>query len=234
MAEIKEWLKRHYRDAPVSGPECKRVKFSDMLEEAALDLQVVNTSSLSHALNDVFSNSESKRAGVKRQSYVYGLEKDTTHLSPLEVALRNNSHLQQQVEQLQQKVLQLEQESALAKKLNAQMKSIVHTDMMCYHGPDTVGHLESFSLDECIAEFRVHAPDVVDLIGKLGNCSRHDDGEDGDEHSHIATLRLTTVLCTLLKCRSVKVLGLQLFLSIMLIARSTSKQVWIKLDSFTH
>ncbi len=46
------------------------------------------------------------------------------------------------------------------------------------------------------------------------------------ELSHIATLWLTMALCTLVKCQSVKVLGLQLFLAIMLITQATNKQVW--------
>ena len=62
---------------------------------------------------------------------------------------------------------------------------------------------------------------VVELIYQLRNCSRHE-GDKDDEHSHAATLKSVTALSTLLKCCSVKVLGLQLFLSIMLIARATS------------
>ena len=72
-------------------------------------------------------------------------------------------------------------------------------------------HLKSFSLDAISAEFSASAPDVVELIiiriAKLGNCSRHESDKD-DGHSHAATLKSITALSTLLKCRSVKVLGL--------------------------
>ena len=168
---------------------------------------MINNSVLSHAINEEFPNSVSKRAGDRRYTYVYGIAKGTADQSSLEVDLiRKNQYLQQQVEQLQQRVIQLEQESALARKLDDQIQSLLRPDMMSYHGPDTVAHLESFSLDNCITEFKDNAPDVVELIRQLGNCSRHEgdeDGEDsdaGDKHLRNATLRLTTVLCTLLKC----------------------------------
>lgn len=228
---MNEWLKHHYKDAAVSGPDSKRVKFSDILDEATTELSpTVSNFSLARAIKDEFPNAVSKKAGDKRHIYIYGIEKGTTvpdlQLS-LDTALRRNEHLEQEVRQLKQKVAELQHESALAKKLDDQMQSLVNPNMLAYHGPDTIAHLQCFSLDSMMDEFIVNAPDVMDLIRHLGKCDRYESGDAGEEHLRIATLRSVTALCTLLKCRSVKVLGLQLLLSIMLIARATNKQVEI-------
>ena len=63
-----------------------------------------------------------------------------------------------------------------------------------------------------------NAPDVVDMFQQLRNYDRFED----DEFAQITQLRSTTALCTLLKGRSFKMLGVQL---LMLIGRATSKQV---------
>ena len=161
MAGIEDWLKRNYKDAP----ESKRVKFSDILEEASQEHPVVSNSMLSDAIRTQFPHSSRKRAGDHRHTYVHGIEKGEAN--PLEAA---NHALQQQVRQLEQRVHQLEQESALARKLSQQMQSLVNLDMQSYHGPDTVAHLENFSIDDCIAEFQANAPDVVELVRQLGDC----------------------------------------------------------------
>lgn len=220
---IQDWLKCHFKDAAVSGPDCKRVKFSDIVDEATTGFPLpVSSGALSHAIREEFPNSVNKRVGEKRHTYIYGIDKEDCP-SPLEVALERNRDLEREVELLKQKIVVLENGSA--QKLESQMQSLLRPDLLCYHGPDSIGHLEHFSLDTLIEECKVNAPDVLDLIKTLGNCSRHDD--ESDEHLQIATLRSTMALCTLLKCRSVKVLGLQLFITIMLIARATSKQVCI-------
>ena len=123
---------------------------------------------------------------------------------------------------LRQRIVELEHKSP---ELDDQIQALLGQNLHSYHGPDTIEHLKSFSLNAISAEFSANAPDVVELIHQLGNCSRHEGHED-DEHSRPATLKSITALSTLLKCRSVKVLGLQLFLSIMLI---TNKRVCKKL-----
>ena len=107
------------------------------------------------------------------------------------------------------------------------MQSLLNPNMLAYHGPDTIAHLQGFSIDSIIEEFTTKAPDVMDLIRQLGNCGRFEGTDSDDEKVRAATLRTATSLCAILKCRSTKVLGLQLFLSIMLIVRAAHKQVWI-------
>ena len=223
-SNIRMWLKHHYQSAAVSGPECKKMKFSQVMESARLQFTAsVSPCLLSKAIENEFPSTTKKKVGKNRHTYVYGMEEQST--STLQAALERNAVLQTQVEELQQRVAELEKKSTFA--LDQEMEALLCPDMVVYHGPDTVDHLKSFSLDAVVAEMRDNAPDALELVSQLGGCSRFDAGE-GDaesEPARIARLRAVTALCTLLKGRSVKVLGLQLLLSFMLIARATSKQV---------
>ena len=80
----------------------------------------------------------------------------------------------------------------------------------------TVEHLEHFSIDGVISEFKQHAPYLHEVFQSLGKSSDDDPNRE---------IKIITSLCTLIKSRSKKVLGLQLLISFMLLARSTSKQV---------
>ena len=105
------------------------------------------------------------------------------------------------------------------------MQALLHPDNTIFHGPNSIDHFNHFSLDEVIREMRTSAPDVISLLStlKIGRSDRHD-----DQHTRLLTqLRVMSSLCTLLKGRSIKVLGLQLLLTFMLLARATSKQVCI-------
>ena len=86
-----------------------------------------------------------------------------------------NRALTNQVEDLKRRVHQLEQETANYKKLDGQLQSLIHPDMMSFHGPDTLSHLENFSVDGIIEELRDHAPDVLALVEDIGKCGRFED-----------------------------------------------------------
>ena len=88
-----------------------------------------------------------------------------------------------------------------------------------YHGPDTVGHFDMFSVDNIIAKFRQHCPDILALLECMGNSSVDDDPSK--------QANIITCLSILMKCYSRKVLGLQLTISFMLLARATSKHVHV-------
>ena len=90
-----------------------------------------------------------------------------------------------------------------------------------YHGPDSVAHFDSFLIDGVISELRTHCPDVFQLFNALGRIERRDDPRS----AQVALLRS---LLTIIKYRSVKVLGIQLLITFMLIACATSKQVNLK------
>ena len=75
-------------------------------------------------------------------------------------------------DELRQRIVELEHQS------DDQMQALLGPNLHSYHGPDTIEHLKSFSLDAISAEFSANTPDVVELIHQLGNCSRHEGDED--------------------------------------------------------
>ena len=95
--------------------------------------------------------------------------------------------------------------------------------LQVFDGPNSLEHFSNFSVDAVIAELQTNAPDVYRLFMTLGATSRNvqskDDGIIPEE------IRAHTAIFTLLKARSVRVKGIQLLLSFMLIARATSRQV---------
>ena len=99
----------------------------------------------------------------------------------------------------------------------------LHPEHCIFHGPNTVDHFNEMSVDGIITELSTHAPDLYELFNSLGQTSRHD---EADHLTQLSKLRVMTSLTTLMKCRSVQVLGIQLLITFMLIARSTSKQIF--------
>ena len=86
-----------------------------------------------------------------------------------------------------------------------------------------MGHqrFQTFSIDHVIAELKTHAPDVYKLIFKLavGTTRTLEEGE----MSNLTELRTATSLCTLLKNRSMRVLGVQLLLTCQLLEQQASR-----------
>ena len=226
-SEMRMWLKRHYQNAEANGPEAKIIKLSDIVEDATVTLHSttkVTPSVLSRAIKTEFPESISKKSGKSRHVHIYGLETSRGQKHSLEAVLIKNEELEKEVLELKQKVAELEQKCSLAQTLDNQMQALLHPTMASYHGPNSIDHFTSFSLNTLMEELRANAPDVVELLSHLARCERFDNEKTDDSHS-IAVLRSTTALCTLLKGRSVKVLGLQLLRSFMMIARAISKEV---------
>ena len=75
-SDVRVWLKHQYKSAAVSGPECKRMKFSDIIDRATTELQPSSFSHciLSHAIRAEFPDTVNKKIGKKRHTYVYGME----------------------------------------------------------------------------------------------------------------------------------------------------------------
>ena len=89
--------------------------------------------------------------------------------------------------------------------------------------PDSVHDFSSFSMDAVVQELQKTCPDLCHLLQQLGSTRKNESnsktsltGED---------LKVVMSACTLLNARSTRARGLQLMISLMLIARSTSKQV---------
>ena len=96
------------------------------------------------------------------------------------------------------------------------------TSMLCC-GPNSLQNLDSFSLSSILHDIQMKAPNIFSLFNDLGDTSRNsrsDTSNFTDEE-----LKALTSLCTLANAKSQRAKGMQLFMSIMLIARAVNKQV---------
>ena len=83
-----------------------------------------------------------------------------------------------------------------------------------YHGPDSVDHFDDFCVERMIEEVKQQAPDVLRLLSMLGRAPLTD-------APGVKGMETVSALCALAKGRPEKVLGIQLLVGLMLIARST-------------
>ena len=104
--------------------------------------------------------------------------------------------------------------------LENHMQATMNPSSRVYSGPNSVQRFQVFSIDSVIAELKTHAPDLYKLIVALGS-TRTVEGEVAS----LSELRAATSMCILSRNRLMRVLGVQLLLTYMLIARATSKQV---------
>ena len=102
-----------------------------------------------------------------------------------------------------------------------QMDALTQHGVQILHGPDTPNTFSEFSMDVVTSELQSIAPDVYQLFVRLGNTDRN----KSDDETPVEERKAIMSLCTILNARSRVANGLQLLLSFMLIARSTSRQV---------
>ena len=89
------------------------------------------------------------------------------------------------------------------------------------HGPDNIDDLSEFTIDAVISEFQSYAPSLYAFFQQLGHTSRN----PSETSLPVEEMKALMALCTLMNARSNRFKGLQLLLSMMLIARATNKQV---------
>lgn len=78
-----------------------------------------------------------------------------------------------------------------------------------------------FNMDHVVAELEKQTPELYQLFEMIGDTKRNaDDGELSTEG-----IKAICSLCSLLNARSSRAKGLQLMISLMLIARATARQV---------
>ena len=84
----------------------------------------------------------------------------------------------------------------------------------------TLSHFTDFNMDRLLAEISEQAPNLLTLLTSLSQSPQAEEAIDGDH-----AVRVAMSVSILLKCRSVRVLGVQLLITLMLLARATSRQV---------
>ena len=218
------YLKGRYREDPSAE---KKVKFSNIEDDLMQQFPSTsyNAQKVSQTIAQAFPQAISKRHGKKRHKFIFGLDvrpTDESEQPSVHALVEENRELKVRVQELEARVAELEKKVQSMEELDAQMHRALHTSNAIFHGPNTIDHFESFSLDQVLQELNKCAPDVLGLFSGLARVDRHKEDEDS---SRLSQLRSVTALCTLLKGRSTKVLGVQLLIAFMLVARATSKQV---------
>lgn len=175
-----------------------------------------------------------KRSGELRHTHIFGIKPiDVLNKDSLTVtALKENVIvLRQRVEQAETSLSEATEENKMFKQridqlqrycpaqLSDQLAHLTFPSNAVYHGPDTVQH---FSRVYDGSECKEYAPDLLKLVMQLGQTDRY---VSGSTPYNTGELKALMSLFTLVKCRSTKVLGIQLLITFMLIARSASRQV---------
>lgn len=216
-SEVKRWLRERYRSAPSEGPHAKKMKFRDLHDDLSAQFSpaTLNFKTVSHQeIKAVFPNSFSKPVGKGRLKHVFGIERvGCERTSGTSTKSPEYEALEQKVRQLEERVRELEQP-----KIFHEMNTLTTPNLFVYHGPNNITNFDKFSLDCLVEELTKLAPNLFELFQTLGQTARSSDDQSDDVMAVMS-------LCTLLKCRSQKVLGVQLLITLMLLARSTNKQV---------
>ena len=225
------WLKKRFREAPADGPGAKRIKFQKIHQSLSEGFPSVdfNSKMVSDLLSVAFPHTTRKQVGKSHLMHVFGIEemqeseqssdllqRITDLESDLTREREKNANLLERVRQLE---LQLKQyQRVFCDTLNSQLETVMNPHHLVVHGPNTVEHFDQFSIDGVVSEFKQHAPRGYEVFQSLGRSCDDDPNRE---------IKIITSLCTLIKSRSKKVLGIQLLISFMLLARSTNKQVCI-------
>ncbi len=88
------------------------------------------------------------------------------------------------------------------------------------HGPNTQAHVSGFTRDEVVQELKRKCPRMYELFQEVARTQRTV-AEDASVLP-LPELKVVMSMCTLLNARSK---GVQLLISLMLVARATNKQV---------
>ena len=133
-----------------------------------------------------------------------------------------NAQLCSKIAALEAENEKLRQSSICISALEEQLQRLISFDMIS-SGPNSLQRLQYFSIEAIASTTQSLAPDLMHLFNTLGDTRRNiENGVKGVVPNEIKVL---VSLCTLLNARSSRTTGLQLFLSLMLVARGTAKQV---------
>ncbi len=134
--------------------------------------------------------------------------------------------LEQQVCELTAKVHECSSSQPVAQyqeDLQSEVDSVVSSGLSLLHGPGTEDHFMGFTLDGVVQELKFNCPQMYKLFQQLPRTQRN--VTDDVEGLPLQELKGVMSLCTLLNARSARAKGVQLMISLMLVARATNKQV---------
>ena len=124
--------------------------------------------------------------------------------------------LKEKVSNLETSLASMGQSSLVIANIESETEQLISCSCIS-DGPNTIEHLNSFSISAILSTIKAKAPNLLQLFETLRNTSRN----LSESHLGLAVEQLKALvsICPLL--------GLQLLISIMLVARTTNKQVRI-------
>ena len=166
-----------------------------------------------------FPLSQSKRlsrSGVK-QTYALGVE--VMEAASSQPNSGDRDQLVRRIHELEERLQRYEDFGHLLHEAD----NMVAQSVICQRGPDTLLRLDEISFDGIIDEFQSYTPELYHLFLQLGDSKRHQLPQQSA--LTVQEIKTVTSMCTIFNARSQRFKGLQLLISMMLIARGTGKQV---------
>ena len=240
------WLQSVLSEASADEPDTKRVKVADIHDslEVTFTPNKYTHNQVSKMISKAFPQSFTKRAGKRRLTHVHGVDwkiraeseqgRASTSLDLVEQKTASTSHSLEEVllenEALKLRIRQLEDKVQCIWKFSCESLAqeagaVIKAGSMIVSGPDTPEHLEAFSIDGIISELKAYAPTLLQLVQSIGEAARTQKTDGEIDWKSGENIKAVTALCTLLNTRSKRAKGMQLLVSLMLIARATSRQV---------
>ena len=239
------WLRSVYQEIPSDHPCRKKIKLSELHErlQEKYSSEKLSHHAVSHIVHEAFPNAEGKISGKSRTQHILGIapipdavlgyqaprastERPPSIPAPITALLESERsekiQLMEKIKHLEVRIQELEQSSP--SNLTHQADQLPHGSLVTC-GPDTPGHFLDFSFDRVVCDLKKHTPDMYKFFMQLGNVHRNADCDAISRSTE--EIKALTSLCILLNARSARTKGIQLILSMMLVARSTSKQVCI-------
>ena len=134
--------------------------------------------------------------------------------------LARNYELESRVKHLEERM----EKMVSAAQIEQEVASLVQSEGQVVYGPDTPEHFQSFSLDQVSREVQSGAPTLYGLMQMICDTSRNAQDDGG---TTVEETKALVSCCILLNSRSQRVSGIQLLMSLMMVARGISKQVCI-------
>ena len=139
-------------------------------------------------------------------------------LLELQTEREKREALEHEVHILKRKLEERSVVNSAKQTLFSEIDSAVLSRHLLLHGPDTI---DGFSMSSVIAELKATCLEVYSLVPQLSTQRYATDSDVPDEE-----LKGVMAVCTLLNARSARIKGLQLMISLMLVARASGKQVY--------
>ena len=193
------------------------MKFSDVFDElqANFTSKKFTAYDVSKYMHEAFPNTVSKPCGKAR--HFIGLERIASSSSEL---TPSRSNLLEQIKQLQREVQKLKRTSEQV--LCSQTDAVIQHKSAVTQGPISLEAFHQLDFQSVITELQIQAPDLYALFMSLGDVKRNTDEKD---EVTIEQTKAISSMCSLLNARSAR---MQLLVSMMLVARATSKQVCVQ------